>query len=217
MIDLHTHTVFSDGALIPAELVRRARMTGYEAIALTDHGDASNLDLIIPRMAKVAKELSAHWDIRVIPGIELTHNPPQAIAELTVQARAIGARLVVVHGETLVEPVMPGTNRAAIEAGVDILAHPGLITAEEVALARERGVVLEISARRGHCLANGHVARLARQHGAALVLNTDAHEPRDLIDDGLARRVLLAAGLDEPEVTQAFDNSRRLVEQAGRA
>lgn len=214
MIDLHTHTVFSDGALIPAELVRRARVKGYEAIGLTDHGDASNLDLIIPRVAKVAKELSAHWDIRVIPGIELTHNPPPAIAELTAQARALGARLVVVHGETLVEPVLPGTNRAAIEAGVDILAHPGLITAEEVALARAQGVCLEISSRRGHCLGNGHVARLARQLGAALVLNTDTHDPGDLIDDGMARRVLLAAGLDEDEAEQALANARRLVEQA---
>jgi histidinol phosphatase-like PHP family hydrolase len=128
----------------------------------------------------------------------------------------LGARLVLVHGETLVEPVMPGTNRAAIEAGVDILAHPGLITPGEVALARERGVCLEISARQGHCLGNGHVARLAREHGAALVVNTDAHEPKNLIDDAMARRILLAAGLDGGEVEQALANARRLVERAVR-
>jgi uncharacterized phage-associated protein len=32
MIDLHTHTLFSDGELLPSELVRRAEMTGYEAL-----------------------------------------------------------------------------------------------------------------------------------------------------------------------------------------
>ena len=37
--DLHTHTVFSDGELIPAELVRRAMVLGHDVIAITDHVD----------------------------------------------------------------------------------------------------------------------------------------------------------------------------------
>jgi len=52
MIDLHTHTVFSDGELIPFELVRRAEAAGYSAMAITDHMDSSNIDLIIPRIIK---------------------------------------------------------------------------------------------------------------------------------------------------------------------
>ncbi len=146
MIDLHTHTLFSDGELLPSELVRRAEMTGYEAVALTDHADSSNLDWIVPRLVQVCKDLNAHWKIRALPGIELTHVPPVMIAGMAQKARALGALIVVVHGETLVEPVPPMTNRMAIEAGVDILAHPGLITAEEVVLAREGKVALEISA-----------------------------------------------------------------------
>ncbi len=51
MIDLHTHSLFSDGVLVPSELVRRAVMKGYEVIAITDHADASNLDFTIPRVA----------------------------------------------------------------------------------------------------------------------------------------------------------------------
>ena len=46
------------------------------------------------------------------------------------------------------------------------ISHPGLIKEEEVMLAAERGTVLELSARKGHCLSNGHVARLAIQYGA---------------------------------------------------
>ena len=76
MIDLHTHTVFSDGELIPAELVRRAEVLGLRAIALTDHGDSSNIDWIVPRMVKVAEELNSVLDIRIFPGIEITHVPP---------------------------------------------------------------------------------------------------------------------------------------------
>jgi histidinol phosphatase-like PHP family hydrolase len=120
--------------------------------------------------------------------------------------------LVVVHGQTIVEPVPAGTNRAAIEAGVDILAHPGLITAEDVHLAAERGVALEISARRGHSLTNGHVLRLARSVGATLVLNTDAHGPYDLIAESYARSILQGAGCDLEELQPILENSVRIAQ-----
>jgi len=149
MIDLHTHSIFSDGELIPAELARRAAAAGYRAIAITDHGDASNIDFIIPRMVQACGKLSRGFSIDVIPGIELTHIPPEYIHELAVESRRLGAKIIVVHGETIVEPVAPGTNRAALNAPVDILAHPGLITEPEAKLAAKKGIFLEISARKG--------------------------------------------------------------------
>jgi len=211
MIDLHTHSLFSDGVLIPSELVRRAMVKGYEAIAITDHADASNFDFIIPRLIRVATDLSALWPIVVIPGIELTHVPPPEIARLTRESRRMGARLVVVHGETMVEPVEPGTNRAAIMAGPDILSHPGMITKKDAALAAKKGVHLEISARKGHSLSNGHVAKVALETGARLVVNTDAHEPGDLITAEFAFMVLEAAGLSKKEAARAMRNSREIV------
>ena len=47
MIDLHTHTFMSDGALVASELIRRASCEGYRYIAITDHADASNLEAVI--------------------------------------------------------------------------------------------------------------------------------------------------------------------------
>ncbi len=214
MIDLHTHSLFSDGVLVPSELVRRAVMKGYETIAITDHADSSNLDFTIPRVAEACRELSLRWKITALPGIELTHVPPETFAELTERARALGAVIVVAHGETLVEPVHPGTNRAAIEARVDILAHPGLITREEAALAARNGVCLEITSRKGHSLSNGHVARTAAETGVKLVIDTDSHEPGDLITDEFARAVLAGAGLRDEGIAAVFKNSREL---AGRA
>ncbi|MFZ5573232.1 MAG: histidinol phosphate phosphatase domain-containing protein [Thermodesulfobacteriota bacterium] len=205
MIDLHTHTLFSDGELIPSELIRRAESKGITGIGLTDHGDTSNIAFIIPRIVAVAEELNPILGIRIVPGIEITHVPPALIGDVARQARALGAKLVVVHGETIVEPVAPGTNRAALEADIDILAHPGLITPEEVALARDRGICLEITARKGHSLTNGHVARLAERIGARMVINTDTHSPGDLVDDEQARRVVRGAGLPEA----AFENMQR--------
>ncbi len=211
MIDLHTHSIFSDGVLIPAELVRRAEFAGLKAIAITDHGDSSNIDFIIPRIAAVARELNAVMGIVVIPGIEITHVPPELIPGVAQKARKLGARIIVVHGETIAEPVAPGTNAAALASDIDVLAHPGLISEEEVCMARDKGILLEISARKGHSLTNGHVARLAQKTGAGLVIDTDAHEPGDLLNETAARRIVCGAGLSVGAYDRMQENAERFL------
>jgi histidinol phosphatase-like PHP family hydrolase len=195
MIDLHTHCFFSDGELVPAEHLRRVEVLGYEAVAITDHADSSNIDFILPRILKAARDMNPFSSTRLLAGVELTHVPPELMAELTRYARELGAQIVVGHGETVVEPVKKGTNRAALEAGVDLLAHPGLITVDEARLAAEKGIMLELSGRRGHCLTNGHVARMAEACGAKLAINADAHGPGDFLSGDMARIVALGAGL----------------------
>ncbi|MCM2264617.1 MAG: histidinol phosphate phosphatase domain-containing protein [Desulfuromonadales bacterium] len=214
MIDLHTHSLFSDGELIPAELTRRAAHAGYRAIAITDHADRSMFDLVLPRITRVAGELGRAWGLTVLAGIELTHIPPAEIAAAAAEARSFGAQVIVCHGETLVEPVAPGTNRAALEADIDILSHPGLITPEEAQLAARRGICLELSARKGHSLSNGHVARVALSNGAKLVVNSDAHSPSDLVPLELARKVALGAGLNVEQFEQCRRNAEELVARA---
>jgi histidinol phosphatase-like PHP family hydrolase len=215
MIDLHTHSIFSDGELIPSELARRAEVIGYSAIAITDHADHSNIDFIVPRIVKVCEKISAACSIKAIPGIEITHVHPDSISDLALEARGLGARIVVVHGETIAEPVARGTNLAALRSSVDILAHPGLISEEEVMLAAKNMVFLEISSRKGHSLTNGHVAKLAGKFNAKLVLNTDSHSPEDLLSAKAARVIARGAGLDEGEIDAMFENSRYLVEKSG--
>jgi len=213
MLDLHTHSLFSDGELIPSELVRRFEAAGYSVVAITDHVDSSTLDFVVPRIVRAAQDLTGK--ITVIPGVELTHVPPPQIDLLCRKARELGARLIVVHGETIVEPVPPGTNRAALEARVDLLAHPGLITPEDARMAADRGVFLEISSRKGHSLTNGHVAGIARQYGARLVLDSDTHSPGDILGEPLARKVVQGAGLDPSGFDELQANARLLAARAG--
>jgi len=215
MIDLHTHSFFSDGDLIPSELIRRFESMGYSAVAITDHADSSNLDFIIPRIVKVSDVLNSSQSVKVIPGIELTHVPPELIEPLVFKARDLGAALVVIHGETIVEPVAPGTNRAGIESGADILAHPGLITDEDADLAAERGTLLEISARSGHSFTNGHVARAAMKSGAGLILNSDTHSPENIMTEEFARKVVEGAGLPQASFAVVLSNARRLLGRIG--
>jgi histidinol phosphatase-like PHP family hydrolase len=216
MIDLHTHTLNSDGVLIPTELWRRAQVKGYRYLGITDHVDATNFEAVFALAKAAADSLNGNAPPHLIPGLEFTHLPPAMIGPLTAQARALGVPLIVVHGETLAEPVAPGTNRAALEADIDILSHPGLITPEEVALAKKRGIYLEISGRKGHSLANGHVAALARQAGALLIVNTDAHEPGDLISREQAGQIARGAGLTEAEVATLFANVNALARRLAR-
>lgn len=210
MIDLHTHSLFSDGELTPAELARRFEVAGYKTLAITDHGDSSTIDLIIPRIVAFCEEVNRVEGIRLIPGIELTHIRPEAIPALVSRSRKLGARLVVVHGETIVEPVAPRTNRMAIESSVDILAHPGLITEEEVLLAKEHSVYLELTSRKGHSLTNGHVAQLAHKTGAAIVLDSDTHAPGDIWPVGRLQEIVVGAGLTEDDYHTMMKNAESI-------
>jgi len=69
MIDLHTHSYFSDGTLSPSELVEKAERLSMKAIAITDHDTTAGLN----------EGVTAAQDKNVIfiPGIELsvTHKP----------------------------------------------------------------------------------------------------------------------------------------------
>lgn len=201
--DFHTHSSLSDGDLSPMELIHRAVKNGYRAIAITDHAGIGQLERFIAEITKDCVLAEKYWDIVAIPGVELTHLPASAISDAAKQAREMGVRVVVVHGETIVEPVEQGTNKAAVQSPyVDILAHPGLITIEEATLAKRNGVFLEISARKGHSLTNGHIANIARSAGASLLLGSDAHAPQDLLSNSMATAILQGTGLSASEIDE---------------
>lgn len=216
--DFHMHTTMSDGELLPMELIRRAAAADHRAVAITDHASFSTLESVIQSAARDCEKASA-WGIEAIPGVELTHVPVRYIDEAVRKSKKAGAEIVVIHGETPVEPVEKGTNRRAVSnPDVDILAHPGMIEVDDVELAKKNGMYLEISCRRGHSLANGHVAILAREAGAKLLVNTDAHSPEDLSSMAFANTVARGAGLEPEEVRAALVSSpEELLKKLGRA
>lgn len=215
LCDFHTHTFLSDGELLPMELIRRCLVNGCSAIGITDHASFSTMERAVTEAKRDAEAAMKCWDIEVFAGVELTHVPAAALADAARAACGFGAEIVVVHGETIVEPVEPGTNRAAVESRcVDILAHPGLITLEEARIAAENGVFLEISCRKGHSLSNGHVVKVGREAGAKFLVNTDAHAPGDLLTRDKAAAVARSAGLDEQEVEETLlQNPKILLER----
>lgn len=214
--DFHMHSLFSDGDLLPSEIVRRTEVLGSRAIAITDHADPSNLEQVVRSLVRAA-EFTAKYvdDFLLLPGVELTHVPPKSIPPLAKEAKRLGAAIVVVHGETPVEPVREGTDDASCSCGdVDILAHPGAISEEAVAKAKENGVFLELSFRGGHCLGNGHVARLALRHRAMLLVDSDAHTIGDHMAPADALGVARNSGLSAAEAERVvFENPDALLKR----
>jgi len=206
LYDFHTHTFNSDGVLSPVELIRRAAIKGYSAIAITDHVGIGSLERVIRELSQDCELARSHWNILAIPGVELTHLPQKAIDQAAKKAKELGAWLVVVHGETSVEPVEPGTNLAAVRSSyVDILAHPGYITEEVAELAAANKVFLEITTRRGHSLTNAHVGKIAGASGALMLLNSDSHCEDDLLCEDMVKDVLRKAGISTRKFKQILE------------
>ncbi|MCL2801750.1 MAG: PHP domain-containing protein [Treponema sp.] len=71
MVDLHTHSNFSDGDLPPALLIKQAVKQGLSALALTDHDTLKGLE---SANAAVKEENSKGNLFKFIPGIEVNIN-----------------------------------------------------------------------------------------------------------------------------------------------
>ncbi|MDD1695314.1 MAG: histidinol phosphate phosphatase domain-containing protein [Methanoregula sp.] len=204
LYDLHTHSILSDGEMLPIELIRRMAVLGYKTVAITDHVDASNTTSVIKSLDLV-RESSKIFGVRLLCGVEITHVPPSQIADLARSAKESGADIVIVHGETPVEPVAAGTNHAACTCKyVNVLAHPGLIAREDAFLASKNGIALEITSRGGHNRTNGHVALVARETDCQIVVDSDAHAPHDLLDERAKFVVAKGAGLTDAECKQVI-------------
>jgi histidinol phosphatase-like PHP family hydrolase len=165
--------------------------------------------MILSNLHRIASYIE-EYEAKFLVGVEITHVPPPLIGKAVELAWKEGAEIVVVHGETLAEPVAEGTNSAALNEEVNILAHPGLISVEEAEKAAENGIFLEISSRSGHCLANGHISRIAGATGCQLVINTDTHSPSDIISKQEAMRILIGSGIDRKDCERVLSNGKKL-------
>ncbi|MBF0362280.1 MAG: histidinol phosphate phosphatase domain-containing protein [Oligoflexia bacterium] len=212
MIDLHTHTRLSDGEFTIAEHLRRAETAGYDFVAVTDHVDQSNVESVVGKVIVGCDSFNKNsTHMKALPGIEITHVHPSEIVHIVKYARSNGIKIVAVHGETIVESVFPGTNHAAIMANVDFLGHPGIISEEDVLLAKERNVRLEITCRKGHALGNGRVFSLSKKYGTKLLLNSDTHAANDFYTEDRYRKTALGAGLSEEEFIHLLEDIREFV------
>ncbi|MGA9776044.1 MAG: histidinol phosphate phosphatase domain-containing protein [Candidatus Dormiibacterota bacterium] len=208
LFDFHTHTTISDGHAAPLVMAGRCRDNGYAAYVCSDHVDEASVERRVPQIVEACRMVESELGLPAVPAVEVTRVPPDRVAVVAARARSLGARLVVVHGETLGDFPQPGLNLAAARCpDVDILGHPGLISDQAAEAARENGIHLEISAAGLHGLTNGHVAKVALRLGVSLVLDSDAHRPEALLTAERSRQLLQGSGLDLEEVLKVAQGS----------
>jgi predicted metal-dependent phosphoesterase TrpH len=231
MIDLHTHTAFSDGSQTPTELVEEAVALGLSAVAVTDHDTVDGL----PEALAAGERLG----IDVIPGVEInlehdrvtmdmlgyflagmpTDELQQELVELRAYRTERNARMV----ERLAElgmPLDPADLEAAAENGAvgrphigEAMVRRGYVSSisEAFELYLRRGAPAWVDRRR---LALGHALKLLRASGALPVLahpgiiRTDPaglnHIVRDAAREGMAGIECYYPLHDEETVTRCL-------------
>ena len=170
MIDFHISIHQGFGV---ASALRYASLAGIRFAGLVMPSDGTGLSRIADFSAQV-RRLSLYANVEAWAGVELCHIPPALLPEAVREAREAGARLVLVYGESIMDQVDQGTNFAAIEAGADIITHPGLVDAETAAFAAERDVAFEFTSCPRHALTNAHTAAMALKYGVPLVRGSNA-------------------------------------------
>ncbi|MFO0974489.1 MAG: DNA polymerase/3'-5' exonuclease PolX [Phycisphaerae bacterium] len=223
--DLHMHTTASDGTASAADMVAAARERGYEYVAITDHSQSSAIanGLTVDRMWRQVERVRALnrslHDITVLVGCECDiladgslDYPNNLLAACDIVVASVHSALRQ-DRDKLTQRVI----RAMENPYVSIIAHltgrlinrrePGDFDVDAVIAAAARThTALEINAAWQRLDLCDRHARLARQAGVMLVIDTDSHAPAQLDQMSLGVTVARRAGATARDIL----NSRHL-------
>jgi DNA polymerase (family X) len=215
--DLHSHTTLSDGRNTVEEMAAAGRERGYAYMALTDHsashgfGDHVTAERLWERIDEVKEWDKGVRGFRLLAGSEINIGLDGSLDYPDDLVEALDWVVASVHTSfSISAAAMTERVLAAIEnPNVDCIGHltgrligrrePYGIDVEAVVEAAARtGTMLEINGNPNRRDLSEHHARLAREAGATIVLNTDAHGVDTLSNMAYgiatARRAWLTAG-----------------------
>ncbi|HXZ38737.1 MAG TPA: DNA polymerase/3'-5' exonuclease PolX [Thermodesulfobacteriota bacterium] len=197
--DLQMHTTASDGKNSILEMAQKAKDTGYAYIAITDHSkavrvaggmDEKQLAKHLREIEKANRQISG---LRILKGVEVDILPDgtldlkdDILRECEVVLASVHSRFNMEEGEMTRRVI-----KAIQNPNVKILAHPTgrlilerepfkINLGEVIRAAVDHGVVLEINAYPDRLDLKDVDARMARDLGAKLAINTDAHSALQL-------------------------------------
>jgi DNA polymerase (family 10) len=225
--DLHMHTTETDGRADVQAMAAAAREGGLEYIAITDHSRAvamaNGLDETRALAhARAIRALNGQLDgLTVLAGIECDIRPDGSMDLSDECLSQLDIVIASVHSafnqgpEDMTDRLL----RALACPWVDVLAHPTgrLILKREpytfdaarvFRAAAEHGVALEINSQIDRLDLDEAHARLARECGARLVIDSDAHSPSALGNVRWGVTVARRAWLEAADIL----NTRRLPE-----
>ena len=225
--DLHMHTTRSDGRNSLPEMVRAAKERGYAYVAITEHSKslamAGGFDEA--RVRRSVAELEAVR--REVPGIEVLHGLEVDILgdgalDLDDDALDLLDWVIVSLHSRLSQPPEEATARVlrALEhPAVCAMGHPtgrmiGTRPASPFDMERvleraaDLGVAMEINCQPDRLDLSDVHARLAREKGVTLVIDTDAHSIANLDLMRFGVFVARRAGLTKDDVLNAWPKER---------
>jgi DNA polymerase (family X) len=215
--DLHSHTTLSDGRNTLDEMAAAGHERGYAYMAITDHsashgfGDHVTAERLWQRIEEVREWNRGKRGFRLLAGSEINIGMDGELDYPDDLVEALDWAIASVHTSfSISEKAMTERVLAAIEnPNVDCIGHltgrligrrePYGVDVEAVVEAAARtGTMLEINGNPNRRDLSEHHARLAREAGVTIVLNTDAHGV-DTLDNmayavATARRAWLTAG-----------------------
>jgi len=196
--DLHTHSNWSDGRQTIAVMARAAKEHGYAYIALTDHTQSLTIAQgltparFTARSAEIALVNAQPGTARVLSGAEVDILPDGSLDLPEDCLASLDVVVASVH-TALDQPkdVITQRVRTALQSPhVHVLAHPisrrldrrgetSLDVDAVIAEAVKTGTALEINCSPWRLDLNDTWARKAREAGALLAIDTDAHFPAE--------------------------------------
>jgi len=193
--DLHLHTTATDGRNTIEEMIHAAKEKGYEYIAITDHSKhvkvANGLDekALIKHIENIRKISGKIKGIKVLTGVEvdILKEGDLDIEDDVLKELDIVIASVHSYFQMDMEAQTDRVLKALDNKYVNVLAHPSgrLITQRSPMQldfdkvfegARDRGIFLEINTHGKRIDLNDVHCRRAKEIGAKVVINTDAHE-----------------------------------------
>jgi DNA polymerase (family 10) len=222
--DIHMHTDWSDGLASIEEMAEAARNMGYEYIAITDHsrslGVAHGLsEERLREHINAVRRADAKIDgIRILSGAEVDilkegrlDYPDELLARLDVVIASIHSGFQQ-DRDTITSRII----QAMRNPNVDILAHPtgrllgrrpGYAVDMEAVIreAADTGTALEINSYPDRLDLRDEHARMARESGVMIAINTDAHSPDELENIKYGVWVGRRAWLEPHNVVNAMD------------
>ncbi|MDP2911455.1 MAG: DNA polymerase/3'-5' exonuclease PolX [Candidatus Omnitrophota bacterium] len=220
--DLHSHSTWSDGGSSIEEMIIKARELGYEYIAITDHSQglkiAGGLDnhTLGLKKKEIERLGNKYKNIKILFGAEVDINsegemdyPDDVLKDMDIVIGAIHAGF-----KQSKDAITKRIIKACENKYVHIVAHPtgrlwgsrdayDMDFQEVFKAARDTNTALEINSFPQRLDLNDINARMAKDSGVKIAINTDAHtaEQMDMMKFGVA--VARRAWLEKKDVLNA--------------
>lgn len=197
--DLHTHTDWSDGRASIEEMARGAEAAGHDYLVISDHAEGPGIfgstglsDAEIEEQIEAIADVAESVQIRLLTGVEVNIGADGRILE-TDDTLLNRLDCVVASPHSALNSADDATDRliqAVEHPGVNVLGHPsgrllnqreglGFDVTRLAAAAADAETALEVNANPMRLDLWDGAVRTAREEGAKLAINTDAHSPAE--------------------------------------